>query len=87
MAQLEQERTASFRRSCAGENGDRFVLTPKAGVAHVRHTCTNYHQLLNRLQRGPGATVAYLILKRRVNQAVREKLRPQYGVSLAEAYP
>lgn len=87
VAQLEQETTASFLLNCAGENGDPFVLTPKAMVAHVRHTCTNYHQLLNRLQRGPGTTVAYLILKRRVNQVVRKTLRQQYGTSLAEAYP
>ena len=87
VAQLEQETKASFLVHCAGENGDPFVLTPKAMLAHVRHICTNYHQLLNRLQRGPGATVAYLILKRRVNQAVRETLRQQYGAALAEAYP
>ena len=86
VAQFEQETTASFRLHCAGQNGDPFVLTPKAMVAHVRHTCTNYHQLLNRLQHGPGATVAYLILKRRVSQAVREKLRQQYGAALAEAF-
>ena len=86
VAQFEQEITTTFRLHCAGENGDPFVLTPKAMVAHVRHTCTNYHQLLNRLQRGPGATVAYLILKRRVNQVVRETLRQQYGAALAEAF-
>lgn len=86
MAQLAQETTASFLLNCAGDHGDPFVLTPKAMMAHTRHTCTNYHQLLNRLQRGPGATVAYLILKRRVNQAVREKLRQQYGAALTEAH-
>jgi len=86
VAQLAQETIASFRLNCAGEHGDPFVLTPKAMVAHARHTCTNYHRLLNRLQRGPGATVAYLILKRRVNQAVREKLRQQYGAALTEAH-
>jgi len=80
-AQLEQETTASFLLNCAGQNGDRFVLTPKALVAHVRHTCTNYHQLLDRLQCSPGATVAYLILKRRVNRVIRERLRQQYGAA------
>ena len=86
VAQLAQETSASFRLNCAGENSDRFVLTPKAMVAHVRHTCTNYHQLLSQLQRGPGTTVTYLILKQRVNQVVRERLRQQYGVALAEAH-
>lgn len=84
VAQLEQETTASFLLNCAGQNGDPFVLTPKAMVAHVRHTCTNYHQLLDRLQCSPGTTVAYLILKRRVNRVVRERLRQQYGAALAE---
>ena len=87
VAQLAQETIASFRLNCAGEHGDPFVLTPKAMVAHVRHTGTNYHQLLDRLQCSPGTTVAYLILKRRVNQAVRETLRQQYGPALAEVYP
>ena len=87
VVQLAQETTASFLLNCAGEHGDPFVLTPKAMMAHVRHTCTNYHQLLNRLQRGPGTTVTYLILKRRVNRVVRKTLRQQYGTSLAEAYP
>ncbi len=84
MAQLERETTASFLLNCAGQNGDRFVLTPKAMVAHVRHTCTNYHQLLDRLQCSPGATVAYLILKRRVNRTVRERMQRQYGAVPAE---
>lgn len=77
LTRLEQETEASFLR--AGISGQEFILTGKAIVAHVRHTHTNYHQLLARLQRAPGTMVAYLILKRRVNRAVWDRLRQQYG--------
>jgi hypothetical protein len=76
-ARLKQETKASFLR--AGIPGQDFILTGKAIVAHVRHTNTNYHRLLARLNRAPGTTVAYLILKQRVNRAIRDRLRQQYG--------
>ena len=63
----------------AGIPGQDFILTDKAIVAHVRHTHTNYHRLLARLNRAPDTTVAYLILKQRVNRVIRDSLRQQYG--------
>ncbi len=79
LTQLKQETKTSFLSRQAGGSCQNFVLTGKAIVAHVRHTHTNYHQLLARLKRAPGTTVAYLILKRRVNRAIRDRLRQQYG--------
>lgn len=83
LTRLKQETEASFLR--AGISGQDFMLTDKAIVAHVRNTHTNYHRLLARLKRTPATTVAYLILKRRVNRAVRERLRQQYSDFSPEA--
>jgi hypothetical protein len=85
MTELKQETVASFLTRSGYSPDQCFVLTEKAVVAHLRHHCTNYHRLLARLKHRPGSKVAYLILKRRVNQAVRHKLRQQYGAKLAEA--
>ena len=84
MNELKQETAASFLARFDHSSGCSFVLTEKAVVAHLRHNHTNYHRLLARLRRGSGSPVAYLILKRRVNQAVRSKVRQQYGAELVE---
>lgn len=84
--ELKQETAASFLARFDHGSGHNFVLTEKAVVAHLRHNCTNYHRLLARLKHRSGSTVAYLILKRRVNQAVRDKLRQRYGAKLAEVH-
>jgi hypothetical protein len=67
LAQLRQETEAFFRG-----NGRTFRMSKKAIVAYIRHNRTNYHQLLTHM---PGATVAYLILRGRVNQKIRAKLK------------
>jgi hypothetical protein len=87
VTQLKQETEASFLTQLDHGNGQKFVLSEKAMVAYLRHTCTNYHQLLARLRRDPGTTVVYLILKRRVNQALRKRLQRRYGDTLAEGLP
>lgn len=93
LAQLTQEARASFLSYQAtagfGPQGrgqgdgaqpeDDFKISNRAILAHLRHTNTNYPELLGRLTRAPGTTLAYLILKRRVNRKLSSLLRQQYG--------
>jgi hypothetical protein len=75
LAQLRREAKASFQAGQNG-NGKNFWMSDKALMAHIRHNKTNYHQLLAHLQKNvPGATVAYLIIRRRVNQKIRVLLK------------
>lgn len=48
-------------------------------VAYVRHTHTNYTELLRQMPAERGFTAAYWIIKRRVNALVREALDQLLG--------
>jgi hypothetical protein len=48
-------------------------------VVMLRHSYTNYHDLLDRLRDKSGRSAAYRILRRRVNQTVCTAVRIDYG--------
>lgn len=74
MANLKLETQRFFKI-----NGDDFRMTDRAIVAHIRHGRTNYHELLSRLRsRMPGATTAYLIIRRRANALIRRQMDQHY---------
>lgn len=80
--QLEEQmvkRHESFHGLVYGTEAPPFTLSQNALLAYVRHTFTNYDQLLNEIEGKVGIVDAYTTLKARVNQLIEQRLTEQYG--------
>jgi len=60
-------------------NSGNFKMCEAALIAHVRHSRTNYPELLGQLKnRMAGATPAYLIIRHRINKLILRSMSQQY---------
>lgn len=80
--QLEEQtvkRHEAFHALMYGTEAPPFTLSRNALLAYVRHTFTNYDQLLSEIDGKVGVGTAYTMLKARVNQIMEQRLTEQYG--------
>lgn len=71
---MEEQAAADFVAFHAFERNDfdaQFIPSRRAIESHVRHARTNYEGLLQELEGKPGCHEAYLIVRSRVDEAVR----------------
>lgn len=62
-------------------SSEEFRMSLKAIICHLRHQHTNYHALLQQLERKPAAIIAYLIIKGRANRLLKDRLASRYGLT------
>lgn len=82
LAKLKRRLTDDFQNFRAYQHGDflgEFTMSPNAIVAHVRHTSTNYEDLLLQIEGKPGCHVAYLIIREHCDAAIEKRLDDKYG--------